>query len=235
MKWYKSLPVFLFLLSLTTARAQTADEIIAKNLEATGGKETWKKIHSLVEEGVLNLNGTEINFDFLILHDKGYRQNISFAGMQGYSIFTPTEGWNYYPWQGHLKAEAVTQEEIKENQDNLDVQGPLLDYREKGHQAEYLGKDDFEGTECFKLKLTEKSGKVITYYIDPSNYLIIHTITLTRANGQEVESKTDLSNYQKLPEGIWVAMNISNGGNPLKIKKVAVNPAVDENLFKPAH
>ncbi|MGZ3848411.1 MAG: hypothetical protein ACXVBR_17910 [Flavisolibacter sp.] len=111
----------------------------------------------------------------------------------------------------------------------------MLDYREKGHQAEYLGKDDFEGTECFKLKLTEKSGKVITYYIDPSNYLIIHTITLTRANGQEVESKTDLSNYQKLPEGIWVAMNISNGGNPLKIKKVTVNPAVDENLFKPAH
>ncbi|MGZ3848410.1 MAG: hypothetical protein ACXVBR_17915 [Flavisolibacter sp.] len=103
MKWYKILPVFLFLLSLTTARAQTADEIIAKNLEATGGKETWKKIHSLVEEGVLNLNGTEINFDFLILHDKGYRQNISFAGMQGYSILPQPRAGIIIPGRGISK------------------------------------------------------------------------------------------------------------------------------------
>jgi hypothetical protein len=58
---------------------------------------------------------------------------------------------------------------------------------------------------------------------------------LTKANGQEVETKTDYSNYQKLPEGVWVAMNISNGGNPLKIKKVEVNTSIDENTFKPTN
>jgi hypothetical protein len=94
----------------------------------------------------------------------------------------------------------------------------LIDYKQKGHVAEYVGMDDFEGTECYKVKLTEKSGKIITYYIDPSNYFIIHSVTLTKANGQETESKTDFTNYQKLPEGIWLPMNII-GETPSKSRK----------------
>jgi hypothetical protein len=29
----------------------------------------------------------------------------------------------------------------------------LLDYKEKGYAAEFVGKETKEGTECFKLKL----------------------------------------------------------------------------------
>ncbi|MGN6402861.1 MAG: hypothetical protein ACTHMD_20560 [Flavisolibacter sp.] len=235
MKLSKTLLTVLILVCVANAKAQTADDIIAKHVQAMGGKEAWEKINSIKEEGILNLNGTEIGFTITALHNKGSRQNISVAGLQGYTIYTPSSGWNFFPWQGHMKAEALTPEDVNENQDNLDVQGPLVDYKEKGHNAEYLGTDDFEGTDCYKIKLTEKSGKVITFYIDPSNYFIIHTVTLTKANGQEVETKTDYSNYQKLPEGIWVAMNISNGGSPLKIKKVEVNTSVDENTFKPTN
>ncbi|MGN6164366.1 MAG: hypothetical protein ACTHOF_07490 [Flavisolibacter sp.] len=235
MKLYKTLVAVLILVCVANAKAQTADDIIAKHVQAMGGKEAWGKINSIQEQGILNVNGTEISFTIIALHNKGSRQNISVAGLQGYTIYTPSSGWNFFPWQGHMKAEALTAEDVNENQDNLDVQGPLVDYKEKGHSAEYLGTDDFEGTDCYKIKLTEKSGKVITFYIDPSNYFIIHTVTLTKANGQEVETKTDYSNYQKLPEGVWVAMNISNGGNPLKIKKVEVNTSIDENTFKPTN
>jgi len=235
MKLSKTLLTVLILVCVANAKAQTADDIIAKHVQAMGGKEAWEKINSIKEEGILNLSGTEISFNLIALHNKGSRQNISVAGLQGYTIYTPSLGWNFFPWQGHMKAEALTAEDVNENQDNLDVQGPLVNYKEKGHSAEYLGTDDFEGTDCYKIKLTEKSGKVITFYIDPSNYFIIHTVTLTKANGQEVETKTDYSNYQKIPEGVWVAMNISNGGNPLKIKKVEVNTSVDENTFKPTN
>jgi hypothetical protein len=58
-------------------------------------------------------------------------------------------------------------------------------------------------------------------------------VTITKANGQESESKTDYSNYQKLPEGIWMPMNIS-GGNTIKIKKTEINVPVDESVFKPS-
>ncbi len=233
MKLPKAILTFFILLLFSKAYTQTADEIVDKYIKAIGGKDAWEKVNTIKQEAILDANGTEINVELITVHEKGSRQTISFAGMSGYTIFTPSAGFNYYPWQGHLKPEAITPEELKENEDNMDAQGPLIDYKEKGHTVEYVGMDDFEGTDCYKIKLTEKSGKIITFYIDPSNYFVIHSVTITKANGQESESKTDFSNYQKLPEGIWIPMNIG-GGNTVKIKKTEINVAVDESVFKPS-
>jgi hypothetical protein len=233
MKLPKAILTFFILLLFSKAYTQTADEIINKYINAIGGKDAWKKVNTIKQEAILDANGTEINVELITVHEKGSRQTISFSGMSGYSIYTPSAGYNFYPWQGHIKPEAITPEELKENEDNMDAQGPLIDYKEKGHAVEYVGMDDFEGTDCYKIKLAEKSGKIITYYIDPSNYFVIHSVTIKKANGQESESKTDYSNYQKLPEGIWIPMNIG-GGNTVKIKKTEINVPVDESVFKPS-
>ena len=233
MKLPKAILTFFILLCFAKAYSQTVDDIINKHIQAIGGKEAWKKVNTIRQQAIIDANGTEINLELITVYQKGSRQTISFAGMQGYTIYTPVAGYNFYPWQGQLKPEAITPEELKENEDNMDIQGPLIDYKEKGHTAEYVGMDEFEGTNCYKIKLTEKSGKIITYYIDPSNYFIIHSVTITKANGKESESKTDYSNYQKLPEGIWMPLNIG-GGNTLKIKKTEINVPIDETVFKPS-
>jgi hypothetical protein len=161
------------------------------------------------------------------------RQNISLMGMTGYQIMTPTAGWNFMPFQGQQKPEAITADELKENVDELDTQGELIDYKTKGHTVEYLGKDDVEGTEAYKLRITQKSGKVKTFYIDPASNYIIRTVAKQKANGQEVEVTTDLSDYKKLPEGIVVPMSVKLPFGQMKVTKVEVNKPVDENLFKP--
>lgn len=233
MKLLKGILAICILLSFTYANAQTADEIIDKHIKAIGGKEAWEKVNTIKQEAILDVNGLEIKLELITEHEKGSRQNIFVSGLTGYTIYTPTDGYNFYPWQGHLKPEAITPEDVKENEDNLDAQGPLIDYKEKGHTAEYIGMDDFEGTDCYKIKLTEKFGKIITYYIDPSNYFIIHSVTITKANGQESESKSDYSNYQKLPEGIWMPMTLG-GGNVVKIKKTEINVPLEASVFKPS-
>ncbi len=233
MKLPKAILTSFILLCFAKAYTQTADEIIEKHVKAIGGKEAWKKVTTIRQEAIIDFNGTEVKVESITVHEKGSRQTISFAGLSGYTIYTASAGYNFYPWNGHIKPEAITPEKLKENEDNMDAQGPLIDYKEKGHTAEYVGMDDFEGTDCYKIKLTEKSGKIITFYIDPSNYFIIHSVTITKANGQENESKTDFSNYQKLPEGIWLPMNIG-GGNTVKIKKTEINVPVDESVFKPS-
>jgi hypothetical protein len=232
MKLAKAIVTTFILLCFAKAHAQTADEIIDKYIKAIGGKEAWNKVNTVKQEAVIDFNGTELPVESITAHQVGARQSITFGGLTGYTIYTATDGYNFYPWQ-QQKPEAITPEEVKENADNLDAQGPLIDYKEKGHTAEYVGMDDFEGTDCYKIKLTEKSGKIITFYIDPSNYFIIHSVTITKANGRENESKSDYSNYQKLPEGIWMPMNISDG-NTIKIKKVQINVPVDGASFKPS-
>lgn len=230
MKLPKLILTLTLLSFFTKSEAQHVDEIINNHIKAIGGDVAWKKITSIRFEYVID-NGSSWEMDMIIVQGKGLKRTSYIGGMKGYTIFTPTVGYNFYPWGRQQKPETITPEDLKMNEDNLDIQGPLIDYKAKGHAAEYIGMDEFEGTDCYKIKLTERSGKIITYFIDPSNYFVIHSVTITNSNGRESEDDSDFSNYKKLPEGVWVPMNL---GRTVKVKKVEVNIPVDENVFKPS-
>jgi len=215
--------------------AQTAEEIVTKHIEAVGGAAAWKKVNSIYYEGKMTVQGAEINVTITALNGKGSRQNISVMGMTGYQIVTPTAGWNFMPFQGQTTAEPMTADELKQSADDLDVQGKLVDYKSKGHTVEYLGKDDVEGTECFKLKITTKAGNVETVFIDPKSHYIVRSVVKRTANGQESDVQSDLSNFQKLPAGIVVPFSITLPFGEMVISKAEVNKQVDESTFKPSN
>lgn len=230
-----ALATLTFAVAAYTVQAQTADEIVSKHVTAIGGADAWKKVNSVVTEGKLTVQGAEVNVTATVLNGKGSRQDIAVMGMNGYQIMTPTAGWSFMPFQGQQKPEPVTEEQVKEGADQLDAQGALVDYKAKGHAVEYLGKDDVEGTECYKLKVTHKSGKTETIFVDPASYYIVKSISKQKANGQEMDVTTTLSNYKKLPEGIVVPMTVGLPFGEMNITKVEVNKPVDEAIFKPAN
>ena len=229
-----SMAIVVMLVSVFTF-AQTAEEIVTKHIEAVGGAAAWKKVNSIYYEGKMTVQGAEINVTITALNGKGSRQNISVMGMTGYQIITPAAGWNFMPFQGQTTAEAMTADELKQSADDLDVQGKLVDYKSKGHSVEYLGKDDVEGTECFKIKITTKAGNVETVFIDPKSYYIVRSVVKRTANGQETDVQSDLSNFQKLPEGIVVPFSITLPFGEMVISKAEVNKQVDESTFKPSN
>ena len=216
------------------AQDLTADQIVNKYIDAIGGKAAWSKVNSIVMKGSLKVQGAEVEVTTTVLDKKGAKQDIRIGGMNGYNIITADSGWNYFPWAGQKIPEPITADDLKQAQDQLDVQGNLIDYAAKGHKVELLGKDDVDGVEAYKLKETLKSGKEETIYIDPETFLIIRDVTKQKANGQEVEQKTDLSNYQKLPEGIVVPMSIKLGMGELVLTEVKVNSNVDPSIFHPS-
>lgn len=222
----------LVLASAFTVKAQTADEVIAKHITAIGGAENWKKVNSMKMEGILQVQGAEVNVVVTVLHGKGMRQDISVMGMTGYEIVTTTEGWDFMPFQGQTEPEAKTAEELAEAQDNLDAQGELIDYAAKGHKVELIGKEDVEGTECFKLKVTKKGGSVSTLFFDPKTFYIVQSKSTQKANGQEMEVVTSFSNYEKLPEGIVVAKSMTLPFGEMNMSKITVNGPVEESFFK---
>ena len=222
----------LLFAALGAVRAETVDEIINKHIDAIGGAVNWRKIAGVKMQGTSTSQGMDINMSFSVSHLKGFRMDISLMGMTGYEIVTPNGGWYFMPFQGQKQAEAMTPDDVKESQDQLDIQGKLLDYKQKGSTAELVGKEDVEGTECYKIKLTLKSGKVITEFIDPSSYYLIREVQKMKANGQEREQIVNFSNFQKLPEGIVVPMTLSSGMGDVTVKKVEVNPKFDDSTFK---
>lgn len=214
--------------------AQTADEVIAKHIEAIGGKENWKKVNSMRQEATLSVQGMDIPVVISAVHNKATKQEYTVMGMTGYSIITSEGGWNFNPMQGQTKPEPITQDELKYGKDNLDLQGDFVDYNAKGHAIQLMDKEDIEGVECFKVKLTRKSGNESIFFFDPKTYYVVRTSSKMSANGQEVESVVNMSNYLKLPEGIVIAHTIESTAipAPITVTKVIINGKIDDAVFK---
>lgn len=214
--------------------SQNIDDIVNKHIAAIGGRENWAKIKTLRTESTMKAQGADIKFVTVQIDKKALRSDIYVMGMVGFNIISTTEGWNYAPWAGHTKSEAMTADDVKNSQDNLEIQDEFLTYKEKGKQLDYYGMDDIDGTECFKLKMTDKDGKETTFYIDPENYLIIKETTKVQANGQESENSSFYSDYKKLEEGIVFPMSVSSGWSEIQTTKLDINPKIDESVFKPS-
>jgi hypothetical protein len=217
-------------------QAQILNEIINKNIEAMGGKEKLLALNSVSMEGTMSINGQNIPVKIIQLNNKGIKVTITVNGMDNYTIQTKDSGWRYLPIQGQTKPEVTPSAVIKETADDLDIQGALINYEEKGHTVELLGKDDVDGTECFKMRMVTKSGLEETLFIDPSNYYVIKSVEKTKASGQEQEQTQMFSNFKKTDSGyVFPFSRTGFGPGELKITKIEVNIPIDESIFSPSN
>lgn len=228
----KIVTIFCLFLSLNTIFfAQTADEIIDKHLKAMGGKDKLKSLKSVIMEGKVNAQGMEFPMNTIIVHNKGFRLDFNVMGMDAWVIMRPDSGWTFMPFQGQTKPEAIPADQIKESADRLDLSSQLCDYKEKGHTVEYLGLDDVEGTECHKLKVISKSGKLTYFLIDPKTFYIVKSISKEKAGGKEFDAETKFSNYKEVEGGYVFPHTIESGQGPLEITKITINSTVDDSKF----
>jgi len=226
------LTVLAFGMMSFALKAQSTDEIISRHVAAIGGFENWSKIKTLKMDMAMKMQGMEVLIVATQVNCTAMRTDVTVMGMTGYSIITKTNGWSYMPFQGQTKPEPMTEDMVKAAQDQLCILDQLVRYKETGDKLEDLGKDDVEGTECYKLKLTDSIGKETTFYLDTETYLITKQTVKTMLNGQVIENSVSMGNYQKLDEGIILPMSTQTQGGEIEIRKVAVNPEIDENLFK---
>lgn len=227
------LSVALAVGTTVSAVAQTADEIVQKHLSAIGGADAWRNVKTMKMVGAVKAPGVDMPITMTLEHEKAMRMDMTIGGMENYLIVTPTEGWSYFPVGGQTKPEAMTPDQLKAMAEQLDVQGEFLDYAKKGHTVELQGKEDIEGTECYKIRLKRKDGTEEISYIDPATYYIVRSVTKATADGQEQESTQSFSNYQKVDGGIVLPMSIESEQGPLTLTSVEVNKPIDASVFKP--
>ena len=80
----------------------------------------------------------------------------------------------------------------------------------------------------------DKAEKETTFYIDPSNFLVIKKTEKVKANGQENENSSFYSDHKKTNEGVVFPMSVSSGWGESEIIKLEINPKIDESVFKPS-
>ena len=226
-----ALLVAVIMSSSFTGITQTANEIIDKYITAIGGKENWKKINSLKMEGNIQVQGLEIPFTMQAVNGKGVRTDGEFQGNSFIDIITPTKGWSQNPMAGKATLQPLSDDELKEKLDAMDIQGAFLDYKQKGSMVEFLGKDEEDGNDYYKIKLTTKNKNETTYFFDTKTYLVYKQETISKQQGQEMKVVVKSLDYQTVEGGVKMPFKMDQGQIVLAAKKFIVNGAIDEKIF----
>ncbi len=218
--------------AFVTAKAQTADEIIAKYITAIGGADKWSKVQSIKIEGQVEVQGIAIPYTMQGIHMKGTRIDAEFQGNKIIDIVTPDKGWSQNPLAGKASLDPISADELKSKVDDLDIQDAFLDYKAKGSSVEFLGKDEEDGNEYFKIKLTTKNSNEKTYFFDIKTSLIYKIEGIVKQQGQEIKSSVKYLDYQTTDFGIKMAFKQDQGMMMMVTKKVTVNAPIDAAIFK---
>jgi outer membrane lipoprotein-sorting protein len=226
-----------------SAFGQTADELIEKNIQARGGLEKMKAVKSLRLTGKIVVGpGIEAPFVRETSRPNNVRLEFTIQGMTAVQTFDGTNAWALMPFLGKKEPEAMTADELKDVEDQADIDGPLIDYKAKGHTVELIGKEDIEGTPAFKLKVSKKNGDIDYTYLDAESFLEIKGQSKRSIRGQEVEVETSFGDYKEV-DGVLFAYSIQQkakgtqaGGNmAITIDKIETNPTLAADRFgKPA-
>ena len=121
--------------------------------------------------------------------------------------------------------------------DEADVDGPLVDYKAKGHQVALLGKEMLEGGDAYKVEVRKKGGAVEIHFLDARSYLTVRIEGKRTVRGTVVEGESILGDYREAGGILW-PYSIRSGarGNPekqtLTVDKIEVDPVLDDARFK---
>jgi hypothetical protein len=220
------------------ATAPTLDELVAKNIEAKGGAQAVHALQSLRRTGTLLVNQGQIRLAYTQVKKRPLevRTEATLQGMTAVQAYDGKDGWQISPFRGRKEPERMSADDIKSLLEDAEMDGPLVDWKEKGSTIEYLGTEDVDGTQAYKIKVTRKNGDVNFVYLDPDHLLEIRILTQRIQQGALVETETDLGDYEKV-NGVFVPTSIEAGAKgdsdkqKIAIDKAEGNVPVDDAVF----
>src|SRR6266481_2521936 len=125
--------------------AQTVDEIIAKNVQARGGLEKLKAVQSIKSTANMSMGqGMEAPGVLIQKRPRLARLDFTIQGLTAVQAYDGKSAWQIMPFMGKKDPEPMSADETKEVEEMADLDGPLVDYKSKGHQVELLGKEKEE-------------------------------------------------------------------------------------------
>jgi hypothetical protein len=231
------IPSLLFLLlSPSTPFAQTVDEVIAKNIQAHGGMDKLKSVQTIRTTGRFTQGSFRAGFLQENKRPDKVREEFVIQGLAQIQAYDSKTGWQISPFGGRKDPELMSQDDVKSLQIDADIEGPMVNYKEKGHQAELAGHDSVEGTDCYKVKLTLKNGDVRYYFLDADSFLEIKMENQSNIRGAVVFTENFYGDYEQV-NGLYFPFAFESGqkGSQERAKftvdKVELNVPLDDSLF----
>jgi len=212
--------------------AQTADEIVAKNIAAKGGEAKLKAVQTLRQTGSITLQGQSAKLTTISKRPNLSRQDISIMGTTITMVFDGAKAWMINPMVGPDPIE-MPAEQAEMIKDQADIDGPLMDYKSKGSTIELLGTEDVGGKKAFRLRISRKGLPPQELFIDTTTYLDLKAVTTVPGSGT---MEVAFGDYRTI-DGMTVPFSVKSSAagmliSELKLDQVDFNVQLPANTFK---
>lgn len=225
------------LLLAIPAAPQTVDDVIAKSLEARGGKERLKAIRSLRILARTRQGETSVPLTIEMKRPSLFRADFKVEGVAAVMAFDGRVAWGLSPVS--RRAERLPEEAARGMADRGDIDGPLVDYAEKGHTAQLVRNETLDGHDTFKIRLTKKNGDVEYHFIDALSFLPLRIESRQQGREGPVVASSSFADYRPVAGFLWpfrVENEIEGAGESqtIRIESVAPNVEIDDARFSMA-
>lgn len=208
----RSAVAMLGILSLagTSAIAQTADELVAKNLAARGGATALDAIETVKFDGTVIFPGDfQLKYEEVRTRAGDVRVDMALQGLTLVQGWDGKTGWRINPFEGRKDAERMSDDEARSLADTGSIRGPLQRAASLGSTVTYLGREDFDGTNTYKLKVTEKDGDEFVYLLDPDTMLEVKMVETRKIRGAQQVFEYEFGDYEKIA-GVYFPMSVES-------------------------
>lgn len=222
MKLMKRLLLVFAVILSCCIQAQTAKEIIDKNIELSGGLTNWKLLNSVMLQGKVIL-GVKDEYPIKIFQQ---RPNLTKTVITINKKETPIEG--YDGQKGYAMNYAQNKLQVYPDYVAESFDNDFIDWENKGFDAKYLGKEKVGETYCHKVELTKNVNKNY-YFFDTKKFMLVKEIK----KGETLQ----YSDYKKtgnllMPYRIESSSAKQDGDYVIILNKIEVNKVFPENTFR---
>jgi outer membrane lipoprotein-sorting protein len=221
----------------TYAEGQSAEDILAKVIEAQGGRETLEKIEDRTISGTMDMvqMGTSASVSMYQKKPDKMRMEFEMMGMMVTQAYDGQTAWGVNPQTG--ETQEMPEEAAKSIKRQAIGNDALLHPDKYGMTYEYKGTEKVKDKECHLLQQIFADGHKVSIYLDSETFLPIKSqATDTNQMGAEVQAETYYTEYKKV-DGMPVAHKISifqDGQEFMHINVVEVdfNSGLEDSFFK---
>lgn len=231
--------ILISVLSGTLLFPETVEEILAKNYESRGGLEKLKAIKTVKSEGkmVMAMQNIEAPMTLWYKEPKKVRMEIAFMGKKTIAAYDGKIAWAIMPMAGSEDPRELPESQSKEITRMTNSITPLVDYKEEGNRLEYIGKEDMEGTEVYKLKMTKKDDTVIYFYLDTESGIELKTSMYSKTGEAETLVETLMGDYKEV-DGIMFPFSMESksagisAAPKMVIETITLNEDMEDSFFE---
>lgn len=212
----------------------SVDEIIARHVEAKGGEEALAALRSYKATGTYMAFSIPEPFTLWRAWPDSVRFETVLLGDPFLESYDGDAGWSRAPIAGTDWPLTMSAPEVTAMVAIADFDGPLIGYRDKGHEVTLAGRVDFDGIDAWQLDVERAEGFEETWFLDAETYLEAGRLAPTHDFGSPVPGKSYFDDFRpvagvQIPHVVEQEYLIRH--RRMEIEEIVVNPEIPDGHF----